>query len=264
MKSLKNILYLLMAVTMSLAVISCSSDDDSSDPSETPSGSGKITLHFDNQYDPMNGEDLELGKKYVTSNGDTIMISQLRYWISNVKFYNGSTLLHEDPDSYYLIENTADLTREMIDFTVPAGEVTRLEFGIGVDAALNDTLGNNIGELDLANGMFWAWKTGYRFVRLDGMYYEPDSSNYQPLRIHSGLNPYYIEKSMDLPATIKVENGKENMVHFMVKINEIINGGANVIDVKEKDGIWMFFSEEDAWNRMNANIDGMFMIHHAE
>lgn len=264
MKSLKNILYLFMAAVLSITVISCGDDDEENPQPTPPAGEGKITLHFDNQYDPMNGEDLELGKKYVTTNGDTIMISQVRYYVSNVKFYNGSELVYEEDNSYYLIENTDANTREMIDFNIPAGDINRIEFAIGVDAANNDTLGAGKGDLALSDGMFWSWNTGYKFLRMDGMYYSPDSSNYQPMRVHTGLNDYYIEKSMDLPMSISIEDGGEHEVHFMVKINEIMNGGPNVINVKEKNGIWMFFTVEDAWNRLNANVEGMFMIHHVE
>jgi hypothetical protein len=264
MKSIKSIFAMLLTIGMAFSMVSCG-DDDTTDPTPNPiEGKGKLTIHFDNQYDAMGGVDLELGKVYSTESGDSISISSLRYWVSNIILFNGSDTAYQDVDGYYLIENTADNTREMIVLDeVPAGTYTKMEFAIGVDAANNDTLGSGKGELSLSNGMFWSWNTGYRFIRLDGLYYEADSSNYQPLRVHSGLNAYYLKKEIPLSAGLTITDGGDHMAHFMVSVRNIF-GQPNSIDISEKDGIWMFFTVEDAWGRINENISNMFMLHHSE
>ncbi len=255
---------LIMAVIISLSILSCDNSDEDT-PVPTPvDGEGKLSLFFDNKYNPMNSEELELGKTYITAAGDSITISTLRYWVSNIKLYNGSELAYEDVDGYYLVEKTASNTRQMIDLeNIPAGTYTKVEFSIGVNAAVNDTLGSGKGELNLTDGMFWSWNTGYKFLRMDGSFYNPDSSNYQPLRVHTGFDSYYITKEMDLSGFEVAKDGNHEF-HFMVAVNRIFDGQPNVLDVKEKNGIWMFFSPEDAWDRMNTNIENMFMLHHAE
>ncbi len=265
MKSLKSIFAVLLSMGMAFTFVSCGDDDDTNTPNPgTADGTGKLTIHFDNKFDPMSGVELNLNEVYATTSGDSLSIDGIRYWISNIILFNGSDTAFQDEDGYYLVEKTADNTREMIVIDeVPSGTYTSLEFALGVDPANNDTLGSGKGELSLSNGMFWAWNTGYKFLRLDGTYFEEDSSNFQPLRIHTGLNAYYIKKEIPLAANLVVTDGGDHIAHFMVSVKTIFEQ-PNSIDIGEKDGIWMFFTEEDAWDRMNANISNMFMLHHAE
>ncbi|QNL22290.1 hypothetical protein HZR84_10170 [Hyphobacterium sp. CCMP332] len=263
MKSLKSIFAVLLSIGMAFTIVSCG-DDDTTTPVDPIDGNGKLTIHFDNKYDAMADIDLELNEVYATSSGDSITVSGIRYWISNIILFNGTDTAYQDEDGYYLVEKTADNTREMILIDeIPSGTYTSLEFALGVDPANNDTLGSGKGELSLSNGMFWAWNTGYKFLRLDGTYFEEDSSNYQPLRIHTGLNAYYIKKEIPLAANLVVTEGGDHIAHFMVSVKNMFEQ-PNSIELGEKDGIWMFFTEEPAWNRMNENISNMFMLHHAE
>ncbi|MEQ8359998.1 MAG: hypothetical protein RH860_10970 [Cytophagales bacterium] len=265
MKSLKSIFAVLLSLGMAFTIVSCGDDDDANTPDpNNVEGTGKLTIHFENYFDATAGIDIELDEVYTTSSGDSITVSSIRYWISNFILFNGNDTAYQDEDGYYLVEKTADNTREMIVFDeVPSGTYTRLQFALGVDPANNDTLGSGKGELSLSNGMFWAWNTGYKFLRLDGTYYEGDSSNYQPLRIHTGLNAYYIKKEIPLSANLVVTEGGDHIAHFMVSVKNMFEQ-PNAIQLGEKDGIWMFFTEEPAWNRMNENISNMFMFHHAE
>ena len=51
---------------------------------------------------------------------------------------------------------------------IPNGEYTKVNYTIGVDAARN-TEGAQDGALDLVNGMFWSWNTGYIFMKMEGL-----------------------------------------------------------------------------------------------
>ena len=46
------------------------------------------------------------------------------------------------------------------------------------------------GELDENEGMSWNWNSGYKFYVQNGSYFDSDSLNFQPLKLHIGLDQY--------------------------------------------------------------------------
>jgi hypothetical protein len=263
MRNLFKTLFFLLPL-MAFGFFACNNDDDRpiGDPPLPSVETGKLNLTFENQYDPLMGVDLELGKVYTTLNGDSIKIDEIRYWVSNIKLYTADGLAYDDSDGYYLIEKTASNTREEISFAdVPYGTYTKMQFSIGVDSARNDTLGANIGELSLSDGMFWAWKIGYKFLLMNGQYYSTDSSSYQDYKAHTGLNSYFITKEVNLSAPLVLDETDEHEIHFMAGLGRVFNA-PNQLDVKVRD--WQFFSPNEDYDKMTENIENMFMLHHVE
>ena len=58
-------------------------------------------------------------------------------------------------------------TGEIILKAIPPGNYKSISFLIGVDSLHNCT-GLQEGDLDPIKGMFWAWNTGYIFLKLEG------------------------------------------------------------------------------------------------
>ncbi|MEQ9147339.1 MAG: hypothetical protein RLP13_03610, partial [Cytophagales bacterium] len=115
MKSLKSIFAVLLSLGMAFTIVSCGDDDDANTPDpNNVEGTGKLTIHFENYFDATAGIDIELDEVYTTSSGDSITVSSIRYWISNFILFNGNDTAYQDEDGYYLVEKTADNTREMI------------------------------------------------------------------------------------------------------------------------------------------------------
>lgn len=269
MKLINNkFLHTLLLLSIVFFAASCGDDDEGENPTPSnPDGTGSVMLHFDNKFDPMGGVDFALETKFAAASGDTITANQLRYWISNIQLLNGSDVVYSDEDSYYLMEKTSDNEREMIALSgIPEGTYTGLKFSIGVDSVANSSLDNQAGELDHTDGMAWNWNTGYKFFRMDGTYYSSASSSYEDYQIHTGLDNYYVEKEMTLPNPLSVESDGSHMIHFMVNVGNVLNSpnqlsiGSRTID----DGSWQFFSPNTAFDQLNENISGIFMIHHVE
>jgi len=65
-------------------------------------------------------------------------------------------------------------SKKLVLENVPAGEYSTLEFIIGVDS-LHNCSGAQSGALDPMNGMFWAWNSGYIFLKLEG--FAPSSNS---------------------------------------------------------------------------------------
>ena len=79
-------------------------------------------------------------------------------------------------------ENGTQQTNTRITGTVPSGDYTGLRFSVGVPPALNssETVLEGRGSPLNQVAMFWSWKSGYKYMRLDG-----DSG---PFRLHLGAS----------------------------------------------------------------------------
>jgi hypothetical protein len=113
---------------------------------------------------------------YVTEAQDTVKVTQLTYYISNVTLTTaaGSQV---DLGNYNLMEFTPNASSDFTLTNVPAGNYTSVSFTIGVDSLANST-GSHTGDLDPSNGMYWTWNTGYVFIRLKGRYSDNKSYSF--------------------------------------------------------------------------------------
>ena len=115
------------------------------------------------------GKDLLLQHPYIID-GDTIRISQFRMLVGHIKLWSQQSNptqapAHIDP-TYHLID-AEDPSSLSIKLTGLASKLYDLGFTIGVDSALSKQ-GVQSGALDPTKGMFWAWNTGYIFIKVEG------------------------------------------------------------------------------------------------
>lgn len=103
---------------------------------------------------------------YKNELGQTFTLSNFKYYISNIhlKNSNGKDLTL---NGSYLINEDEESTKQIIITSFPEGNYTSIDFIIGVDS-LNNCSGAQSGALDPVNAMFWAWNTGYIFLKLEG------------------------------------------------------------------------------------------------
>lgn len=108
-------------------------------------------------------QSLELNKKYVFQN-DTVEIETLKFYVSNVRFYNKGKLV-----------DTADKKYLLVDFEKPNSLTVKhrnkkfnsIKFYVGIDSLIN-VAGVLSGDLDPTKGMYWAWHSGYINFKLEG------------------------------------------------------------------------------------------------
>ncbi len=93
-------------------------------------------------------------------------ITKFKYYISNIVLtnINGARVV---ANAYFLIDESDDLSKQIILPNIPKDEYTNLEFTIGVDS-IHNCSGVQTGALDPMNGMFWTWNTGYIFLKMEG------------------------------------------------------------------------------------------------
>jgi hypothetical protein len=117
------------------------------------------------------GSPLVANQVYTDSSGQTYSVSKLNYFISNIKFRNKETgEYYHEVASYHLVNALRNpANAEIILRNVPRKKFSEMELSFGVDNSANHST-DNIGDLDPGNGMAWDWKTGYKFMELEGNY----------------------------------------------------------------------------------------------
>jgi hypothetical protein len=161
----KMIFGLLGFVCLAVVFSNCKKDE------EAISGLGKISFEFDNQA---GDESLVLGKNYKNANGDTVKFSQFDYFVSNFVLVktDGTEYIVPKDSCYFLCKHDNPDSREITINNVPAGDYKSVRFVIGVDSTKSvSDISQRTGVLDPAagaSGMYWAWNSGYIFVKVEG------------------------------------------------------------------------------------------------
>ncbi|WP_299759844.1 MbnP family protein [uncultured Pontibacter sp.] len=195
----------------------CSDDDD-----EVPeAGTVQVNIQHIVGSEPLQLNDAT----YTSPAGDTYTVSDLKYYISNVKLIgsNGQTVYIE-PESYHLISQDGKLAFELLD--VPANTYNQIELSIGVDEAHNHSTDQE-GDLDPSNEMVWDWDTGYKFVSLMGSYTGDTKSGF--LVFHIGGDANFKTITLDLPQPIDLRKQTNPELMLQADVNEMFQG-PNLID----------------------------------
>lgn len=115
----------------------------------------------------VNNQALKLDSSiYKNELGQTFTVSKLKYYVSNFHFKaaSGKDLFVNET---FLIDEDEEASKKILLSKVPEGNYTSMDFIIGVDS-LHNCSGAQSGALDPVNAMFWAWNTGYIFLKLEG------------------------------------------------------------------------------------------------
>lgn len=109
---------------------------------------------------------VEKGNPCITSKGDTLTFEKLKFYIAEIEFIDAnenSITLVEYPQ---LIDWDQPETLK-IDFTTVPMQEGQLQFTLGVPYDYNVN-GVFDGDLDPIHGMYWAWQSGFIFIKIEG------------------------------------------------------------------------------------------------
>ncbi|MBS1561171.1 MAG: hypothetical protein JSS89_06165 [Bacteroidetes bacterium] len=127
------------------------------------------------------------------------------YAISMVRYYVSAIRLHcegnEDVTSekFFLVDASDSTTTTITLPRVPIGTYRSISFTIGVDSAHNCS-GPQEGVLDPIRGMFWAWNTGYIFMKVEGTSpVSPSPGHLVEVHIGGFRQPYNNIARIELP-----------------------------------------------------------------
>lgn len=206
-----------------IALTACKKETKEPEPTE-PKYEGSVTVTFDAL---VGKEDFALNKDF-TINNRTYKFEHFRYWVSNVVLIKTDGSEYPVPKSYYLIEERSALgiltKREEVAINdIPAGSYKAVRFSIGVDAAHNDNLSLQDGELSLTKNMTnvdgWGWNTSYIFTALRGNVIEGATTQW--FQVETGLNTNYKTITLELP---KTKEPTSTTLKLNVDVAKIIDG----------------------------------------
>lgn len=213
--------YLLKFLIIITFFWGCNKDKKDKDlkPSEP-----KVHLSISMKYDT---SDLKINEFYITESEDTFRTTMLKFYISNIILVKNDGSEYKEPESYHLfsLENPVKTTVQIKG--VPAGEYTKIRFGLGIDSIRNHS-GAQVGDLDPANGMFWTWNDGYLFLRYEGVLKKVPAKG---LIVHIGEDRFYTPYEITFPSPIKIDPSKsEFQIPLIFNLYNLFNY-PNVIDI---------------------------------
>lgn len=164
-------------------------------------------------------ETLDLNKNYI-SKSDTLQLNVLKFYISGIEIkYNDGTFYREK-NSYHLVD-----IENFKPFTISKFENKTIEnivFNIGVDSTACVS-GANGGDLDLQNGMYWAWQSGYINMKIEGKSNSCKTRKNQ-FQFHIGgyIEPNYARRTININGNFNDKN-QIDLVMDLSKLFEEIN-----------------------------------------
>jgi hypothetical protein len=252
---LKNIVA-VMALT--LAFTSCADDDNNE-----ITGQGNLKLEFDNVYGSSN---LAFNTPYTNSNGEVVKINNAIYIISNIVLTktDGSTYTVPKSQSYFFV-NEANAASTILNLpNIPAGNYTKVTFGIGVDQAQFNAGADGQGTMwtdAQALGMTWSWAAGYKFIKFEGTYTSSTTTTDTQFKVHTGKTGdvyNYAEVTLDFPENALVRTNITPQVHIMTDLKKIIDGTTK-INFDESASV---MGGTKVQNISANNVPTMFEVHH--
>jgi hypothetical protein len=167
---------LLMVVCLGMMVGGCTKEKSKVEPTVEQNSQtnekGTVIIDFHATH---NGQPFEWGDTLALTGNRRYVADMLHYYISHLQLVDKAgkqtpledvLLIKLSPDGEDKHGGQSYTFRD-----VPAGEYVGLRFDVGLDSAQNHgdpTFYTHIHPLSAFNGMFWNWKFGYTFWKLEG------------------------------------------------------------------------------------------------
>lgn len=258
---LKNI---LAVVAITFVLSSCSSNDD-----EAVSGQGKMNIEFDNVF---GSADLILNSQpNVTSQGETLTISDVKYIISNIVLTkeDGTTFTYPKAQSYFIVSEANAASHILELDNIPAGNYTKIKFGIGVDEAqynLGETVQGDFFAAAQNEDMAWSWSAGYKHLLFEGMFTSSTVTTPTVFMVHtgkSGADYNYTDVTLNFPDKALVRNTITPDVHLFADVAKIIDGTNKIVlSDNNMGGMGAMIMSGANLPLITGNLSGMFSVNH--
>lgn len=262
---MKNILKnTIAALAMTITLVSCTNDD-----TNNISGKGSLAIEFDNIF---NGADLILDTQANTTSQDEVLkIGTIKYIVSNIVLTkeDGTTVVYPKSESYFIV-NEADENTHVLELSgIPAGNYTKIKFGIGVDQAqynLGESGQGNLITLAETEEMLSSWTAGYKFIAFEGVFTSPTVASETSFVVNTGktdTNYNYTEITMNFPDKALVRTTITPEVHIMADVAKLIDGN-NKIKLSDNNigGTGAVITSGTSLPQITANLQGMFSVNH--
>lgn len=258
---LKNI---VAVMAIAIAMASCSSDDNNA-----VTGQGKLDVEFDNVFGSANLLLNTAGN--VTSQGETLTISDVKYIISNIELTreDGTVFVYPKAESYFIVSEANAASQVLELENIPAGNYTKIKFGIGVDETqynLGETVQGDFFAAAQNEDMAWTWSAGYKHLLFEGMFTSATVTTPTSFMVHtgkSGANYNYTSVTLDFPDTALIRTNITPDVHVFADVAKIIDG-TNKISLTDNNmgGMGAMIMSGANLPLITANLSNMFTVNH--
>jgi len=171
-------------------------------------------------------EPFQLNKKYVSHN-DTIQINLVKFYLSNFKIEYQDGTFFKEKESYHLIDFEKPKSLKFSLEKINSKKIKALHFAIGIDS-LTSVSGAMAGKLDVTQGMYWAWQSGYINLKIEGKNNNCTTRNHK-FQYHIGgyMQPYYALREVSF--LVNSNNLENNTIYLNFDIEKLFN----IINSKE-------------------------------
>lgn len=112
-------------------------------------------------------DQLQAEKWYALNKKDSVLIENLKFYLTGFQFLQDENLLYSEKNSFHLID-LLDSNSLKFQIHIPKKiNFNIIRFNLGIDS-LTNTSGVQGGALDPTTGMYWTWQTGYINFKLEG------------------------------------------------------------------------------------------------
>lgn len=178
----------------------------------------------------MNNDALVIGQQYTTPGNQGLYFTLFKMYLSNISLTNDigeetlltEVVLHdfEDAESYV--------------FSLPEGNYTALNFGLGLDETLNASDENSFDNdhpLSFTQNTHWGWASLYKFVMMEGRCSEDPDAELFPTTFayHTGKDTMYRE--LTIPVQFEISKGEKQELNLALTLDELFNeeSGVNIV-----------------------------------
>jgi len=115
---------------------------------------------------PMWHQEMAQAETSLIENTDTIQFRTLKFYVSQIAFYQNDQCVFTEKNSFHLIDCFENKNKIML--TVPGKIIfNKVIYSVGIDSAAHAN-SKMTGDLDPLKGMYWTWQSGYINVKMEG------------------------------------------------------------------------------------------------
>lgn len=178
-----------------------------------------------------NDQDFALGTTYLSPSGQAYKFDMLKFYLSHIELLNEAGVSEELSEVvWYDVENKPNIVAK-----IPKGNYSKLRFGLGLDAELNNSDPADFDPglpLSYENNNYWSWASKYIFVKMEGKSAVDTTATPQNVFLyHLGLDELY--RTIELTSNIALSEDNESIV-LTLDINKIFST-PNTIDLITED-----------------------------
>lgn len=245
---MKKIVFALLALTI---IFACNDDNET----------GIVNLEFKNSIE---NTPIELNSaSYTNNSNESYTIAELKYIISNIVFIkeNGEEFTYPVQNSYFLINEEVNSSKQVSLTNIDAGVYTKIRFGFGVDQSKYPIVSGSANFVPTAeeHGMLWNWSAGYKFLKFEGSF-TPDGGTAGDFILHVGSHganlDNYKEITLDIPNAMTISNGSTSTININADVAKIFDS-TNTHSLEDKSDIQV---DPDNAPKIAENVQTMFEI----